>query len=125
MRTQWFLVAAATVALTLWAASCAPQHAGPSPVEQVLHPGGAVSATEPTLPGGKIPDKPYDWQKRPKGSPPRCGTKEVLIAGACYRRAHPDDYSPPCESPTVQWGSTCFYAIHKAIPPESSIGREK
>jgi hypothetical protein len=123
MRLQWTMLAAWTLLLTVGAATCTPHRAAAPPAEHALGPGGAVSELEPTLPGGKIPDTPYDWQKRPSGSPPACGKKEVLIKAACYRRAHPDDYSPPCEAPTVQWGATCYYAIHKAVRPPSSITR--
>jgi len=96
----------------------------------------ASSATMPTQPEDALSDlapdagvsgrkagKPEPWQKRPSGSPPRCGPKEKEILGACYRRAHPDDYSPPCEYPTVQSGSTCWYAIKAEARPDSSIRR--
>jgi hypothetical protein len=125
MRTQWILLALFSLLLTLGAATCAPHVVVPVSMGRALQPDGAVSGTEPTLPGGRIPEKPYEWQKTPKGNPPRCDRKEVLIKGACYRRAHPDDYAPPCESPTVLWEGTCYYATHKAVPPTSSVGREK
>lgn len=102
----------------MWPAGCLP-HAN-----QLRPPCSAGLADLPTPPLGRIPDKPYDWQKKPVGKPPRCGKKEVEIRGACYRRAHPDDYSPPCEAPTVQWENTCYYAIHKAVRHEASMSEQ-
>jgi len=123
-RAQWMLVATVTVALTLGAARCAPPPSTKTKRQDVLlTPGGAIADSVPTLPGGVSPEKPYEWQKRPTGSPPACGRKEVLVKGACYRRAHPDDYAPPCEAPTVEWNGACLYAIHKATREPSSVGR--
>lgn len=80
-------------------------------------PSGAGRATR--LP----PATPGPLQKRPHGAPPACDKKEYLINGACYRRAHPDDFSPPCEEPTVEWQGSCFFAIQEKQRPNTSVGR--
>lgn len=72
---------------------------------------------------GRKVGKPEGWQKRPVGSPPACGKKEREIQGACYRRAHPDDYSPPCEYPTAEYQGACYYAIKAEARPDNSIQR--
>lgn len=69
------------------------------------------------------PTVPEPWQKKPRGKPPVCGKKEYVINGACYRRAHPDDYSPPCEAPTVEWQGACFFAVRVDPRPDTSLQR--
>lgn len=77
--------------------------------------GGRATRLPPAVPG--------PLQKRPHGTPPACDKKEYLINGACYRRAHPDDFSPPCEEPTVEWQGSCFFAIQEKQRPGTSMGR--
>lgn len=58
-----------------------------------------------------VPKVPYRWQRKAKGNPPRCGKKEVNLFGACYLRAHPEDFKPPCEAPTVEFEGACYLPL--------------
>jgi hypothetical protein len=94
------------------------------PPVAALAPDDALTDAQPgQIPARKVPRKPYDWQKKPTGKPPQCGPKEREIFGACYRRAHPDDYSPPCEVPTVEHEGTCYYAVQAPKREPSSVER--
>ena len=122
LASSWATPCVITVVATLAAYSCRP--GGPPPmkspaiIDRHYVREDALSDREVQRP---IPEKPFDWQKKPKGSPPRCGPKEFLISSACYRRAHPDDYSPPCEKPTVEHKGTCYYFVEAAPPKPTSV----
>lgn len=116
-RPRFLAVAAIYIGVSLLQVQCAPTRPAvdpaPLPADEAL-----VDTSERT-----VPRKPYDWQKKPSGNPPRCGSKEREIYGACYRRAHPDDYSPPCEAPTVEHDGTCYYTVQAPRREPSSIQR--
>ena len=95
--------------------ACAPARAPTRPPSPLVMEDAFADGQPPALPGRLVPRKPLEWQKRAP-----CGPKEKELFDACYRRAHPDDYSPPCEKPTVEYEGTCYYAMQKAERPDTS-----
>jgi hypothetical protein len=118
IKNSWLTPGLITLALTGAAYSCRPGGPPLAPPAPTYAREDALTDRDTQRP---IPEKPFDWQKKPKGKPPRCGPKEFLINGACYRRAHPDDYSPPCEKPTVEHKGTCYYFVEVAPPQPTSV----
>lgn len=70
-----------------------------------------------------VPTVPYDWQKKARGDPPKCGKREVNIFGACYLRAHPGDFQPPCEPPTAEYEGACYSPLGEP-PPKKPVSGE-
>jgi hypothetical protein len=100
---------------------CLRRQAEPPAVPIIPRAEDALTDGSPAEGRRLVPAKPEPWQKRPVGNPPKCGKGQHALNGACYYKANPEDFQPPCDAPTFEHKGVCYHAVAAPARPPSSI----
>lgn len=122
-RWYWPRALLAMVAVVGVISACLPSK--PRLETALVAPAPADALPDATLADGRrlVPSKPEPWQAKPKGNPPKCKRGQHLINGACWYKANPEDFQPPCDAPTFEHKGACFHAIAEPAKSPVSVGQ--
>lgn len=125
---RWYwprAVAVILVVLVVVSAACSPTRRPKMEGLDATSPSREEALPDASLSDGRrfVPLKPQPWQKRPVGRPPKCQKGQHVINGACWYKANPEDFKPPCDAPTFESGGDCYHAVAAPEKPPTSIER--